>query len=416
METEVLKRIIIESQQQILNRKITYRKIKIDPNANYVFTGIRRAGKTYMMYQIIKNRLNENDITDILYINFEDERLIGFNYKHFDLLLQSYAELFEQRQPVCFFDEIQIIPGWEKFARRIADAGYRCFISGSNAEMFSSNIATTLGGRYIIKEIQPLSFKEFLVFNNFYPEKNYEYSSQQIKIKKFFEEYFRYGGFPEISFLSEKKEFLSTLFQKVFYNDISVRHNLKNNLLLKLLIKKIAESVNSEVSYNRLKNIIKSTGAKAGTATVAEYITFLREAFLVYGINNYTAKFAEKETKKKYYFADNGILNLFLIEQDTKLLENMVFIELKRRYGDDIYFYKRNYETDFFVSEHKFLFQVSYSLNNYDTRKREINSLKQALKELSIKEALIITYDHEEVISENGYVIKSIPAWKWLLE
>ncbi len=415
MNIEILKRIIVESQQRIYKLEVKHRNLIIDSNANYVFTGIRRSGKTYMMYQVIKGLLNKVDIKDILYINFEDERLIGFAHKHFDFLLQGYAELYGQGHPICFFDEIQNIPGWEKFARRLADTEYRCYISGSNAEIFSSQIATTLGGRYIIRELQPLSFKEFLNFNNIYPEKNYEYSDQRIKIKNLFDEYFHFGGFPEITSFSEKKEFLSTLFQKVFYSDILARYNINNNNLLKLLIKKSAESVNSEISYNRLKNIIKSTGVKVGTATIADYFYYLREAFLIFGINNYTAKFTERETKKKYYFADNGILNLFLIDQDTKLLENIVFIELRRRYGDDIFFFKRKYETDFFISEDKLLIQVSFSLNDYETKKRELHSVKQALKELKLNEAIIITYDYEETIDENSYLIKVIPAWKWML-
>ncbi len=416
MDKGLLKKIIIESQRRIAKLKIKFRELVIDEHANYVFTGIRRSGKTFMMYQIIKDLLKKKDITDILYINFEDERLIGFEHLDFDLLLDCYAELFGDKQPYCFFDEIQNISGWEKFARRLADTGYRVYITGSNAEIFSSHIATTLGGRYIIREVQPLSFKEFLDFNNVRLEENFEFSDQRIKIKRFFNEYFRYGGFPEIVLFKQKKEFLSTLFQKVFYGDVLARYNVQNNQLLKLLIKKTAESVNNETSYNRIKNIIKSTGAKAGTATVAEYYSYLREAYLIFGISNYTAKFSEKESKKKYYFADTGVLNLFLIDQDSKLLENLVFIELKRRYGDDIFYYKRLYETDFYVSEEQLLIQVSYTISGYDTRKRELHALKSAMKELGLKEAMIITYDEEEIIIEDNYKINVVPVWKWVLD
>ena len=415
MDKDILKKIILESQKRVEKLKIKYRELVIDERANYVFTGIRRSGKTFMMYQIIKDLLKKYSIKDILYINFEDERLIGFEHKDFDLLLDSYAELFGDKQPYCFFDEIQNISGWEKFARRLADTGYRVYITGSNAEIFSSHIATTLGGRYIIREVQPLSFKEFLDFNNIRLEENFEYSEQRLKIKRLFNEYFKYGGFPEVVFFKQKKEFLSTLFQKVFYGDVVARYNVQNNQLLKLLIKKTAESVNNETSYNRIKNIIKSTGAKAGTATVAEYYSYLREAYLIFSISNFTAKFSEKESKKKYYFADTGVLNLFLIEQDSKLLENLVFIELKRRYGDDVYYYKRRYEADFYISDKQILIQVSYSINDYDTRKREIHSLKSAMKELEINEAMIITYDEEEIIIEDDYKIKVLPVWKWAL-
>ena len=416
MNKNILKKIIIESQQRVSELKFKQRKLQIDDNVNYVFTGIRRAGKTYMMYQIVKGLLaNKKSINDILYINFEDERLIGFQHLDFDLLLECYTELFDKNRPFCFFDEIQNIPGWEKFARRLADTGYRCYITGSNAEIFSSQIATTLGGRFMIKEVQPLSFREFLDFNNVIPEKNFEFTNQKTKIKKLFDEYFRYGGFPETLKYKHKKEYLSTLYQKVFYSDIIARYNLQNNNLLKLLIKKTAESVNSETSYNRIKNIIKSTGVKAGTATVAEYYGYMHEAFLIFGISNYTAKFSEKETKKKYYFADNGVLNLFLIDQDTKLLENMVFVELKRRYDEDVYFFKRRYETDFFVSKQKILIQVSYSIHDFETRKREIKSIVSSMSELGINKAEILTYDETDLIKIDTAEISVIPVWKWLL-
>ncbi len=416
MKKETLKKIILESQNRVAKLKIKYRKLIIDEHANYVFTGIRRSGKTYMMYQVIKDLIKKKDVHNILYINFEDERLIEFEHQHFDLILDSYAELFSDEKPYCFFDEIQNIKGWEKFARRLADTGYRCYITGSNAEIFSSHIATTLGGRYIIREVQPLSFSEFLDFNNLKLDRNFEYSAQLIKVKRLFNDYFRYGAFPEIVLFKQKKEYLSTLFQKVFYSDVIARYNVQNTNLLKLLIKKTAESVHSETSYNRIKNIIKSTGAKAGTATVAEYYNYLNEAFLIFGISNYTAKFSEKESKKKYYFADNGVLNLFLIDQDSKLLENLVYIELKRRYSDDIYYFKRLYETDFYISDKKLLIQVSYSIKDYDTRKREINSIKHAMKELNINESMIITYDEEEIIIEDNYKINVVPVWKWVLD
>ncbi|MCF6242191.1 MAG: ATP-binding protein [Bacteroidales bacterium] len=417
MTKDSLKKIIIEWQQRIVKLKFVARKIDLDEQLNYVFTGIRRSGKTFMMYQIIKDLLSQRkSIEDILYINFEDERLIEFNYQHFDTLLDCYKELYGDKQPYCFFDEIQNIPHWEKFARRLADSGYRCYLTGSNAEVFSSQIATTLGGRYIIREVQPLSFKEFLDFKQVKIDKNYEYSSAKIKIKRLFNEYFRYGGFPEIIKIKQKREYLSTLFQKVFYSDIIARYSLNNSQLLKLLIKKTAESVNADTSYTRIKNIINASGGKAGVSTISEYYDYLQEAYLIFGISNYRAKFVERESKKKYYFADTGVLNLFLIEQDSKLLENLVFIELKRRYGQDIYFYKERYEVDFYISEQELLFQVSYSISDFDTRKRELKAIQVAAKSLKIAKAIIITYDEEEQIELNDMQVDVIPVWKWMLE
>ncbi len=417
MNKDILKKIIIESQERVFKLKFVSRKIELDEKLNYVFTGIRRSGKTYMLYQIIKDLLSQKkSIEDILYINFEDERLIEFTYHDFDLLLDCYKELYYNKQPYCFFDEIQNIQGWEKFARRLADTGYRCYITGSNAEIFSAQIATTLGGRYIIREVQTLSFKEFLYFKKIKLERNFEYSKDRIKIKRLFNEYFRYGGFPEIVALKQKREYLSTLFQKVFYSDIIARYSLNNSRLLKLLIKKTAESVNADTSYNRIKNVINASGGKAGVSTIAEYYSYLQEAYLIFGISNYKAKFVEKESKKKYYFADTGVLNLFLVDQDSKILENLVFIELKRRHGQDVYFYKERYEIDFYISEQKLLYQVSYSISDFDTRKRELKAINVAANHFNIKKAVIITYDEEEQIESNGVQINVLPVWKWLLQ
>ncbi len=417
MNKDILKKIIIESQERVFKLKFVSRKIELDDKLNYVFTGIRRSGKTYMLYQIIKDLLSQKkSIEDILYINFEDERLIEFTHHDFDLLLDCYKELYYNKQPYCFFDEIQNIPGWEKFARRLADTGYRCYITGSNAEIFSAQIATTLGGRYIIREVQTLSFKEFLDFKKIKIERNFEYSKDRIKIKRLFNEYFRYGGFPEIVALKQKREYLSTLFQKVFYSDIIARYSLNNSRLLKLLIKKTAESVNADTSYNRIKNVINASGGKAGVSTIAEYYSYLQEAYLIFGISNYKAKFVEKESKKKYYFADTGVLNLFLVDQDSKILENLVFIELKRRHGQDVYFYKDRYEIDFYISEQKLLYQVSYSISDFDTRKRELKAINVAAIHFNIKKAVIITYDEEEQIESNGVQIQVLPVWKWLLQ
>jgi len=313
-----------------------------------------------------------------------------------------------------FFDEIQNIKHWEKFARRLADEGYEIHITGSNSEMLSTQIASTLGGRFIVKEVLPLSFPEFLSFNDLKLEKNYLYSSQNKLIKKQFESYFKYGGFPELYKFDDKRTYLSNLFQKLLYGDIIARYKVKNDKALLLLTKKIAESVNNETSINRIKNLIKSIGIPIGTNTAFEYLNYLHESYMVFPVTNFVNKFVEKESKKKYYFVDNGILMLFLHNQDTKLLENLVFIELKRRY-QEIYYYKRNYETDFYIPEKDLLIQVSYDISDIETEKRELKSLKKSIEELGCKNAKIITYDTDKEMELNGNKIEVISAWKWLL-
>ena len=408
---EVIKKIIVQNQARFKTLKIVPRQIEIEKNGNYVFVGLRRAGKTYLLYQIIKE---QQQIQDVLFINFEDERLMEFTYQELDLLLEAYAELFKQK-PVLFLDEIHNIANWEKFVRRLADNDYKVMITGSNAKMLSSDISTVLGGRFFNSYVGILSFREFLSFNAVDLEDNFEYTNQLFQIKDLYAVYLQYGGFPELIKYQNKREYLSNIYQKLYYGDVIARYKISNPDVLKLLVKKLAESVNNETSINRIKNLIKSIGFSIGSNTLFQYINHLKESFIIDNISNFAHKFVERETKKKYYFADTGLLGLFLIDQDTKLLENQVYIELKRRYKEGIYYFKRKLEVDFYLPNHKLLLQVSYSLVEEETRKREIKALLLAMEELNIDEGIIITYDTEDQIEVKDKLINIIPAWKWLL-
>jgi len=417
MNKQILKNLIIENQEFLEETDMIVRDYAIEKKANYVFVGSRRAGKSYVMYGIAKKILSKQ-ITQkhILFINFEDERFIEFTAKDFNLILECYKELYNLK-PILFFDEIQNIKGWEKFVRRLADKNYRVFVTGSNATMLSNEIATVLGGRFLIKEIQTLSFKEFIRFNNVKLKKNFEYSSQKHEIKRLLNNYFSYGGFPEVVNYDNKREFLSNLFQKVLYGDIIARNRIENKQSIRLLVKKMAESVNDETSFNRIKNLIKSTGIAIGTNTLIEYFEYLKDGFLLFDLQNYATKFSERETKKKFYFNDNGILMLFFTEDKAKLLENLVYTELRRRYNTDFYFYKQNYEVDFYIPKKKKLIQVSYTLNDDRTRAREVKSLNKIMLQLKIKKSLIITYDDaEEIIKTNDTEITVMSLLKWLMK
>lgn len=409
---ELFKKIIINRQDWLKSIQITKRDISIENEANYAFTGLRRAGKSYFLYQIIQQNF-DNDYDQVLMINFEDERLMELTHADLHLILEAYSELYDKK-PVLFLDEIQNIPMWQKFVRRLTDDGLRVYVTGSNAEMLSYEIATTLGGRFINQEILPLSFSEYLRFKSIDFSKKSKYSDDRFTIKKAFEEYLQFGGFPELIKLNRKRDFLSSVYQKLFYGDLIARYKVTNANVLKLLVKKLAESVNNETSVNRIKNLIKSTGATIGSNTLFDYLNYLEHSFMIGSISNFHSKFSEKETNKKYYFLDNGILGLFLFDQDTKLLENQVYIELRRR-GYQPYFIKRKTEVDFYVPEENLLIQVSYSIQDPETAKREIQALTTAMKEMNIAEGYIITYDEESEISIPEGKIQVIPAWQWML-
>jgi predicted AAA+ superfamily ATPase len=411
---ELFKQIILEKQDWIKQLKLIPREIQIETAANYVFTGLRRAGKSYFLYQIALQKINKNQFQEILMINFEDERLVELTNMDLQLILEAYREMFSE-QPIIFLDEIQNVPQWQKFVRRLADEGMRVYITGSNAEMLSHEIASVLGGRFINKEILPLSFSEFLNFQQIkYSEKS-KYNNDRFAIKKAYEQYLKFGAFPELIRLDNKREFLSNVYQKLFYGDLIARYQISNPQILKLLLKKLAESVNNETSVNRIKNLIKSTGLSIGNNTLFDYLSYLESSFMIATVSNYYSKFVEKENIKKYYFLDTGILGLFLVNQDSKLLENQVYIELRRR-GYQVYFLKRNTEVDFYIPEHQLLIQVSYSLKEKETYDREVKGLEKAMKEFNIENGMIITYDESDEIKSAYGTIKVIPAWIWLLE
>lgn len=416
MNKELLKKIIIENQEFIRKVDVMPRRVDIEKTANIVFVGPRRAGKTFTMFRIMKNMFADGiPSTAVLYINFEDERLLEMTAGDLDLLLDAWRELFD-RKPVIFLDEIQIINGWEKFARRLADTKYRVFITGSNAGMLSSEIATTLGARFMIHEIFPLSFPEYLQMQNIIPQNNWHYTEQRFEIRKQFDDYFYSGGFPEILQFDNKRLWLNSLYQKIFFGDLIARYNIRNDFALKLMVKKLAESVHDEMSFNRIRHIIQSAGVKIGTATIIDYAKYLSETWLIFDVKNYYAKITERESSGKYYFIDNGILALFLMNPETILLENLVAVQLRKCYGKEFFYVKRNTEVDFYIPSADLLIQVAYQINTKDTEQREINALLKAAAELKAKKLLIITLDTENTITVDKQPIQVIPIWKWLLE
>lgn len=194
------------------------------------------------------------------------------------------------------------------------------------------------------------------------------------------------------------------------------RYSIRNDLAMKVLIRKLAESVKQPSSFNRLSNIVSSTGVKVTTDTVIDYLEFLQATWLIFSIENYASKLVEKVSNQKYYFIDNGLLNLFLIDPETSLLENLVAISLKKKYEEELYFYHQNIEVDFYIPTKNLAVQVSYSLKEEATRKREITALLKIAKVMDVDKLLIITHDEEEMIVEDGKEIAVVPIWKWLLE
>lgn len=422
MEKRIIKSIILEKQKEISQLQLQERLIEFDDRASYVLVGIRRAGKSYQMFQDIKRRVSsgKNKIEDCLYINFEDERISSIAAHELGLIIECYNELFENKYPLIYLDEIQNIEGWEKFARRLVDSHYRVIITGSNAKMLSRDIATTLGGRYIIREIFPFSFDEYLEWNNIKPNKNWEFDTEcKIAIKKNFDTYFHFGGFAETFSLTNKREWINSLYLKILLGDIVTRNGIRNGNAIRLLAKKLAESIMQPTTQTRLYNILKSIGNNISRNTISEYLSYMSDAYLIFDVTNFTESFSERATNCKRYYFDNGLLNNFLFDNDAKLLENIVAIELIKRYrqsqNDAVFFYNKGVEVDFFVPDAGLAIQVAYSIEDSLTENREVRALKKISQTFDVSDALIITFDEEKIIEYDGFTVNVVPVWKWLL-
>ena len=424
MDKQIIKTIIIEKQVAIPSYELTHRKITFGDKANYVLVGLRRAGKSYLLYQDIQTRINEGNATveNILYINFEDERLSYMKAEELGTILDSYMELYPDLQPLIYLDEIQNIDGWEKFARRLADSKYRVMITGSNAKMLSREIASTLGGRYIPREIFPFSFKEYLAYHHVPIEKNWEYNQQTMAlVAKSFNTYFYEGGIAESFEQPDKREYLNALYQKILIGDIVERNNIRNTRVFRFLAKKLADSVMQPSSQTRLQHLVKSTGDTISLPVLKDYLEYMQDAYLFFPIPNLASPITEQGTIQKRYVADNGILSLFLFQGETKLLENIVAIELNRRYRNTeeetlLYYYNRNIEIDFCVPTERIAIQVAYNLNDETTYEREVGGLLKFLKAFPGYKGCIITRDYEKRITIEDKEIEVIPVWKWLLQ
>ena len=422
MDKQILKQILRDNQQEVVRYKVEPRELIIDDFPCCVLVGVRRSGKSYMLYQQIQQLLiNGKQWDEILYLNFEDERLENFTAEDFNRLLECHQEMYGKR-PMLFLDEIQNIDGWERFARRMADAKYTIYITGSNAKMLSIEINSALGGRFLTYEVYPYSFREYVNVHRVSVLPNDIISTEgRSDVVRLFNEYLHNGGLPASALLPAKRNYLSSVFQKIYLGDIIARNNITNVAGIRLMIRKIAESVCRPISFNRINNLLSSVGGKLSLATTIKYVEYCEDAWLLMKLKNYTACLTDKESNSKYYFIDNGILNLFLIDKDSMLLENLVAMQLFRKYGHDmsnerVFFYNDNFEVDFYIPEDTLAIQVCYSLSDEETLQREVNALKKLPKRLDCNRRVIITFDEETSFSDEYGTIEVVPAWKWLLE
>ncbi len=419
---ELIKQIIrsfhLAQKFDVVSRDI---ELPIDSGKIITLIGARRSGKSYILYDVV-NRLQESVAKEkIVFINFEDERL-DLKVDELDLILQSYKELYpdlDLSECYLFFDEIQNIDGWEKFVRRVYDSVTKnIFITGSNAKLLSSEIASSLRGRSLSFSVYPLSFKEYLQFKNV-PIDLYGFNELS-KIKSEFLNYLSDGGFPELVFLDKRYhvKVLQEYFNVMMYKDLVERYKIGNITALKFFLKRIIASSIKEISINKIYNELKSNGIKIGKNSLYEYLEYIQAIFLVQVLHKYSNKVTELG-EKKVYAIDTGLVNAieFSFSKNMgKALENLVFLELKRR-GEEIYYHTTaNSECDFILaSKDNLPLQVSWDMSEETTKIREIKGLLNACKTFGQNRGVIVTADYEDSFDIDGVKVNIVPFYKWCL-
>jgi predicted AAA+ superfamily ATPase len=392
---------IIDSQQNVFKAKITkvereiLSKISVIPGFANIIMGIRRCGKSTLMLQLLKKESDQ-----LIYLNFEDIRLVGFDQSDF---LRLEQVIKGKHIKILYFDEIQLVDKWEIFAHQLLNEGYQVFITGSNASLLSKELGTHLTGRHLSLELMPFSFNEFLAFH--------EEKPTSINLSR----YLKVGGMPEYV-KYEEPQILMNLINDILFRDIAIRHGIRDVETLKKLTVYLISNIGRLVSANKLTDVF---GIKSAT-TILEYFGYLSDSYLVefLPIFSYSIK-TQNRNPKKVYTLDNGIaetISLSFSEDEGRKLENLVYQHLRRK-GLEIYYFKDKKECDFVVREKNsitHLIQVCYDLS-MNNQQREINGLLEAMSYFDVSRGTIVTFDQKDEFIFDDKTIEVIPAHFWLM-
>ena len=411
--------------------EVIERKIRLDLNANkvIVIAGVRRSGKTSLMFQYIEELMKEKVAKDnIIYINFENERLIATKATDMDDLLIAHSQIFNPAEGTIylFLDEIQNVENWDKWIRKVYDTKkYRIIITGSSSELLSSEIATALAGRNLSYIVYPFSFSEMLKSRGINVEiSDIKFSSKKGTILKALDEFLEYGSFPEVILSNDttrKMDLLSSYFDAIFFRDIVKRYNLRDTGALNIFLKIIASNYSTYFSSTKAQNYFNSMGFEISRVTILNFLEYSKSVFFAEILEQYLKSPRKRFARQvKSYIVDIGLSKLFTDIDKGRALENAVFIELLRRkkVSDNIYYLKlrSGKEIDFVVDwKPTKLIQVCYELSSVDVKDRETSALVEAAKALKLKEGIIITYDYNNSEQVDGIKIMYMPFWEWAL-
>ena len=427
MRKDIIKNLITDFQEKgISPARPRLLEIPVNSKKIVALTGVRRSGKTFQLYNIISKLIKQKiGLSNILYFNFEDER-IDKNIFILNDLIESYQELYpEINMGSCYFlfDEIQNINGWEKFVRRIYEqVSKNIFITGSNSKMLSREIATSLRGRSINYEIYPLNFEEYLNFLDI--GINFNSTKSNSAMVNAFEKFLSGGGFPElISVDSEiKNKVLQEYFNVMIFRDLIERYGITQTEILKYFCKRVIGNSSKEFSVNKIYNEIKSQGYKISKDTIYEFQNYVESIYLAFFIPRYSHSIVKQEfSRKKVYSIDNGLaasIDIFFMKNKGTALENLVFLELIKS-GKKVFYYSNNYECYFLLAENEKIsdaIQVCYDTGYVDTKYREERGLLTVCREFKLKKGLILTIYGEEKYTIDGINIEIMPVYKYVLK
>lgn len=418
MDKQELREVVLEQHANEMLQEYVPRQIleKIDSlhelQEVIVITGMRRAGKSTVLERL-RHLSKEQDY----FINFEDERLVGFTIDDGQRLLEVFMELWGP-QHTLFLDEIQEVPQWERWVRRLYGQGYKIYLTGSNASLFSKDLGTLLTGRYVQVDVYPYSFAEYAGHHLIgYRSIDHLVGKERSVMLKLFSNYLAFGGIPVVS-KTHSLDYLQSLYTSILYRDIIARYKLRDDRPIKELVLYLASHVGKEQSFSGLK---KTLGLGSAT-TVADYCYYLENSYLCFTVNRYSHSVkAQMLSGKKFYFVDHALtkfLGFHFSADRGRLLENIVFVELKRR-NFEVYYHKGQKECDFIVRFGAAIImaiQVTVSMAQPKTREREIAGLIEAMELYSLKTGLIITEEAPEIINIDEKKIIVISLWQWLLK
>lgn len=427
--SEKLKRILTEwSEFTIPNlyvRDFNYALLDSDEILSII--GARRSGKTYLCFQMIGELKNSNPRSNILYINFEDERLYPLRGDELTLLWDTFRELFEvdlSRKMYIFIDEIQNAHYWSKWARRMTEQhkNVKLIITGSSSKLLSREIATELRGRTLTFTVYPLSFREYLRAKDIqFDITTVLYGSDAISVKKEFRKYFLYGGFPAIINSSTPYDLLREYFRVMFYRDVIERNSVDHIRLFEDFLKLSIDQIASHYSLSSTAKKLESFGYRLSKNTLSSYLGYAEDVFLLFETKKYSFKVKEQiRDPRKLYVIDHGLAQAvrFAFSDDYgRLMENIVFAHLVRNH-DEIYYFKHNRECDFLISEQgriTYAVQVCKDLSDEKTKRREIEGLVEAARLFKLDRVLLITDDEHDTIKTADLTIEVLPIWYWLL-